>query len=69
MAGWRPSADRTRLRAISLLSGNLTGNFAFSRCLETVFEQETAVPQALIKQIPYSSKQGNYFSEQGFLVQ
>jgi hypothetical protein len=28
MAGWRRSADRTRLHANSLLTGNLTGNFA-----------------------------------------
>jgi hypothetical protein len=28
MLGWRRSADRTRLHAISVLSGNLTGNFA-----------------------------------------
>jgi hypothetical protein len=28
LPGWRRSADRARLHAISLLSGNLTGNFA-----------------------------------------
>ena len=32
---WRRSADRARLHAISLLSGNLTGNFANLRHLET----------------------------------
>jgi hypothetical protein len=37
---------------ISLLSGNLTGNIAISRHLETVSEQEIAVLQALIKQFP-----------------
>jgi hypothetical protein len=29
LAGWRRSADRTRLQANSLLTGNFTGNFAF----------------------------------------
>src|ERR1700682_922718 len=29
LAGWRRSADRTRLHANSLLTGNFTGNFAF----------------------------------------
>jgi hypothetical protein len=28
--GWRRSADRTRLRANSLLTGNFTGNFEIS---------------------------------------
>src|SRR3954465_7383661 len=28
--GWRRSADRTRLRSNSLLTGNFTGNFAIS---------------------------------------
>jgi hypothetical protein len=31
LVGWRRSADRTRLRANSLLTGNFTGNFAISR--------------------------------------
>jgi hypothetical protein len=45
LLGWRCSADRTRLHAISLLSGNLTGNSAILRHLETVLAQETAVLQ------------------------
>jgi hypothetical protein len=52
LLGWRCSADRTRLHAISLLSGNLTGNFAILRHLETVLAQETAVLQPLIEQFP-----------------
>jgi hypothetical protein len=32
--GWRHSADRAHLLAISLLSGNFTGNFAILRHLE-----------------------------------
>jgi hypothetical protein len=52
LRGWRCSADRTRLHEISLLSGNLTGNFAILRQLETVLAQETAVLQPLIEQFP-----------------
>ena len=39
--GWGGSADRTRLRANSLLTGNFTGNFAILRHLETVLAQKT----------------------------
>src|ERR1700733_10336386 len=52
LPGWRCSADRTRLHAISLLSGNLTGNSAILRHLETVLAQKTAVLQPLIEQFP-----------------
>src|ERR1700722_12930976 len=52
LRGWRPSADRARLHAISLLSGNFTGNFAILRHLEKVLEQETAAPQSLFAQFP-----------------
>jgi hypothetical protein len=52
LPGWRCSADRARLHSISLLSGNLTGNFAILRHLETDLEQETAVPQGLLRQFP-----------------
>ena len=52
LAGWRRSANRSRLHANSLLSGNLTGNFAILRHLETVLAQETAVLQPLIEQFP-----------------
>jgi hypothetical protein len=40
LVGWRSSADRARLHAISLLSGNLTGNFAILRHLETVWRKK-----------------------------
>jgi hypothetical protein len=52
LPGWRRSADRTCLHAISLLSGNLTGNFTILRHLETVLAQEPAVLQPLIEQFP-----------------
>jgi hypothetical protein len=52
MPGWRSSADRARLHGLSLLSGNLTGNFAILRQLATVLAQETSVLQSLIEQFP-----------------
>ena len=64
MPGWGCSADRTRLLAISLLSGNLTGNFATLRHLETVLALETAVPQALIEQFPTQAN-GKLFQRTG----
>jgi hypothetical protein len=68
LLGRRCSADRTRLHAISLLSGNLTGNSAILRHLETVLAQETAVLQPLIEQFP-TQLTGKLFRGQGFLVQ
>jgi hypothetical protein len=45
MPGWRCSADRTRLHQNSLLSGNLTGNFAILGLEAPIFRQQTAVQQ------------------------
>src|SRR5258708_21089072 len=50
--GWRRSADRTRLHANSLLTGNFTGNFAISGLQDAVSTQEAAVPQPLLAQFP-----------------
>ena len=36
LAGWRGSADRTRLQANSLLTGNFTGNFAILGLRDTI---------------------------------
>jgi hypothetical protein len=52
MPGWRRSADRTRLQANSLLTGNLTGNFAISGPEDRISEQETAVLQRFLSQFP-----------------
>jgi hypothetical protein len=52
MVGWRRSADRTRLHANSLLSGNFTGNFATLRLPRSISQQETAVLQRLIERFP-----------------
>jgi hypothetical protein len=45
--GWRRSADRARLRANSLLTGNFTGNFAILGAPSRFFQQETAALQRL----------------------
>jgi len=50
--GWRRSADRACLRTISLLSGNLTGNFANLRHLKAALHQEIAVLQRLFVRFP-----------------
>jgi hypothetical protein len=50
--GWRGSADRTRLQANSLLTGNFIRNFAFSGRSEANSLQETAVLQRFIAHFP-----------------
>jgi hypothetical protein len=45
MAGWRGSADRTRLRTNSLLTGNFTGNFAIFGPFDPNPKRKTAAPQ------------------------
>jgi hypothetical protein len=62
LPGWRRSADRASLQAISLLSGNSTGNFANLRHLKADADQETLC-RSHLSRIPYSSYQGNYFGE------
>jgi hypothetical protein len=52
MPGWRRSADRTRLHANSLLTGNFTGNFAILEAWEPISWQKTPVPQRLFAQFP-----------------
>src|SRR5882757_3194675 len=51
-AGWRRSADRTRLQANSLLTGNFTGNFAISGPCAPGSTQDTAVLQRFLAQFP-----------------
>jgi hypothetical protein len=46
-------ADRTRLRANSLQTGNFTGNFAISGLPDTLWKAEATVPQRFWT-IPYS---------------
>jgi hypothetical protein len=52
MIGWRRSADRTRLRANSLLTGNLTGKIAVLGPREVNREQEMPVLQWLLEKFP-----------------
>jgi hypothetical protein len=52
LVGWRRSADRTRLHAKSLVSGNFTGNFAILGLRDTIKYQETAALQPLFEQFP-----------------
>ena len=50
--GWRRSGIRTRLRRISLLTGNFTGKFAIPDPKMPTLEQERAASQLLIEQFP-----------------
>jgi hypothetical protein len=56
LSGWRRSADRTRLQANSLLTGNFTGNFAILGLSGADEEQKSAVPQRFFFEFP---TQGN----------
>jgi hypothetical protein len=50
--GWRRSADRTRLRANSLLTGNFTGKNAISGFFGPIAWQKVAVPHQFFAQFP-----------------
>jgi hypothetical protein len=52
LAGWRRSADSTRLHKNSLLTGNFTGNFTILDLWGPVSPLETAALQALLRQFP-----------------
>jgi hypothetical protein len=52
LPGWRRSADRTRLHANSLLTGNFTGNFAIFSPLRRLSTRKAAVPQGLFAKFP-----------------
>jgi hypothetical protein len=52
MPGWRRSADRTRLRLNSLLTGNFTGNFHVLADFNQFLSPEVAVPQGLLDKFP-----------------
>jgi hypothetical protein len=49
LPGWRCSTDRTSLREKSLLSGNLTGNFAILGIPKAIPDRESAVLQRLFE--------------------
>ena len=50
--GWRRSASRTCLQANSLLSGNLTGNFAILGLQDQISEQQTDALQRIFVKFP-----------------
>jgi len=59
LSGWRRSADRTRLPANSLLTGNFTGNFAILELRDPIWYQETAALQPLSEQFPTQVNRDN----------
>ena len=65
LPGWRRSADRTRLHANSLLTGNFTGKFAILGRSETISLAKTAVPQALLERFPMRINRENIAKNQG----
>ena len=67
-SGWRRSADRTRLQAKSLLTGNFTGKIAISGLPETVPEQQTAVSQWLFAIFPTQINRETISKNREFLV-
>jgi hypothetical protein len=66
MPGWRRSADRTRLHANSLLTGNFTGNFAISGPQDRISEQETAALQRLFVKFPTEINRENLSKNRDF---
>jgi hypothetical protein len=66
LSGWRRSADRARLHANSLLSGNLTGNFDVSGHFVTIFSTETAALQRLLAQFPTAINREFYSNNREF---
>jgi hypothetical protein len=52
LLGWGCSADRTRLQANSLLTGNFTGKFAIFGFADCISCPETAAPQPLLRKFP-----------------
>jgi hypothetical protein len=68
LPGWRRSADRTRLHANSLLTGNFTGNFAISGLPKPISQQETAAPQSLFAQFPTQINRENISRNREFFA-
>ena len=67
--GWRRSADRTRLQADSLLTGNLSGIFPISGPEDRVSEQETPVLQPFLTQFPTKLNRENIFENRELKTQ
>jgi hypothetical protein len=67
LPGWRRSADRARLHANSLLTGNFTGNFAILRLSRPIWSRGTAVLQRLFAQSPTQINRENISENREFL--
>jgi hypothetical protein len=61
------SAANQSLLPISLIGGNLQGNFAFSPETDGLRPAKASAYQGIKHQFPYSIEQGMYFAEQGKL--
>jgi hypothetical protein len=68
LPGWQRSADRTRLRANSLLTGNFTGNFAILGLGDAIWYQGTAALQPLLEQFPTQTNRDNILRNREFLA-
>jgi hypothetical protein len=66
LGGWRGSADRTRLRQNSLLTGNFTGNFPILGLQIAPLNPEAAVPQRLLAQFPTRANRENILKNREF---
>jgi hypothetical protein len=66
LVGWRRSGDRTGLQANSLVSGNFTGNFSILGLRDTIWSQETAVPQPFLEQFPTQINRENISTKREF---
>ena len=64
LTGWGSSAASTLLCPLSLLTGNLQGNFARSRVRERQRLVKCGVVTGLSMRIPYSTEQGIILAEQ-----
>src|SRR5258708_2259887 len=66
MPGWRRSADRTRLRANSLLTGNFTGNLGVLGRFIPIRSLETTALQQLLAQFPALTNREFYLRNREF---
>jgi hypothetical protein len=67
LPGWRRSADRTRLHANSLLTGNFTGNFAISGLLDG-FRSKKPLRRSRFSQFPAQINRENISRNREFFA-
>jgi hypothetical protein len=75
MGGWQRSADRTRLQANSLLTGNLTGKFTALRAgmpnaalKRTALQSFSGIFPALVNRENHSTIREIFPAYQGFFI-